>query len=96
MAQQIDAKDPSVINPAGVDQELDEDEKLKKVIRTLSKNELDEMNKDKAEPAMYRRKTMGDRLRRDTTAISLHQMAAASYDAELNKFNVRFQPATMA
>jgi hypothetical protein len=95
MDQKQDEKQ-ATITPAGVVPEKTDEQKLIDIIRNTSTANLKKMNEEKRDPAVFKRHTMADRLRTDPTAVTLHQMASASYDAELNKYNVRYQPATMA
>lgn len=75
-----------------------ESEKDKQIreLRKLNQSQLEELSESKKRPIQVKRKTLSDYMRRDTTAVHMLQVAKASYDAELNRYNVDFQQGTMA
>lgn len=75
---------------------LNDKELLEANLRNQSVAELEAQMKKEQKPIQVKRKTLSDQLRKDSTAMSLLRLANASYDRELNKYNVSFQQATMA
>ena len=82
---------PGVINKAGVKELKTEEQRLQDNIAQLSAQELERLNKRKPRPAQMKRKILADKLRADPTAMSLMQMAAASYTQEIDRYNVQFR-----
>lgn len=87
---------PGVLPRAGEVPKRTPDEILADQLRKLSKQQLEKLKEAKQKPIQVKRKTLSDYLRRDATAMTLLRVANASYDRELNKYNVTFQPSSMA
>lgn len=84
------AAQQGVVNKAGVREIKNEEQRLRDNISNLSSEQLERLKARKANPAQTKRKILADRLRKDPTAMSLMQMASASYAKEIDKYNVQF------